>query len=76
MKLKETSPLPQRMIEKIDIEKAFDTVELKTIIASLQQMDFPEAWISWVNLCLSFAYFSFLIIGTPTSWITSSRGVR
>lgn len=39
-------------------------------------MGFPERWISWINSCLSSASFSILINGKPTSWFTSSRGVR
>lgn len=58
--------LPPRMITKIDIEKAFDIVDWKAIIAILQRMEFPKAWISWVKSCLSSASFSFLINGSPS----------
>lgn len=54
------------MITKIDIEKAFDIVDWKAIIATLQRMEFPKAWISWVKSCLSSASFSFLINGSPS----------
>lgn len=64
------------MIAKIDIDKAFNTVEWNAILAILQKMNFPGLWISWIYYCLSSASFSFLINGHSSSWISSNRGVR
>lgn len=65
-----------RMICIIDIEKACDTIEWVTIIATLRRMLFPKNWITWINSCLNSASFSFIVNGHNTSWIKSSRGVR
>lgn len=67
---------PPRMLAKIDIEKAFDTIEWVAILATLSKMVFLEIWISWIRSCLSFASFSFLVNGSQSSWISSNRGVR
>ncbi|XP_039116442.1 uncharacterized protein LOC120251854 [Dioscorea cayenensis subsp. rotundata] len=37
---------PPRMLVKVDIDKAFDTVEWSTILATLRRMGFPDKWIS------------------------------
>lgn len=39
-------------------------------------MSFPARWISWIQAVLSSAFFSFLINGHTSPWISSSRGVR
>lgn len=49
-----------RMIMKIDIEKACDTIKWDAILATLHRMDFPLTWISWVKSCISSARFSLL----------------
>ncbi|XP_039135720.1 uncharacterized protein LOC120273142 [Dioscorea cayenensis subsp. rotundata] len=67
---------PPRMLLKVDIEKAFDTINWNLILATLQRMCFPAIWIKWIESCLSSAFFSLLINGRPSRWITSSRGVR
>ncbi|XP_039142194.1 uncharacterized protein LOC120279334 [Dioscorea cayenensis subsp. rotundata] len=63
------------MIYKIDIEKAFDTIEWPVILATLRRMHFPEIWITWIKSCLSSSSFSFIVNGHHTIWIKSSRGV-
>lgn len=60
---------------KIDNEKAYGTLSWTAILAILAKMKFPNTWISWIKTCLRSTSFSFLINGTPTSWISSSRGV-
>lgn len=39
--------IPPRMLNKVDIEKAFVTVEWNSILATLRRMSFPEIWITW-----------------------------
>ncbi|XP_039125466.1 uncharacterized protein LOC120261592 [Dioscorea cayenensis subsp. rotundata] len=67
---------PPRMLIKIDIEKAYDTIHWSAILATLSKMNFPPIWISWIEACISSTSFSFLINGQPTPWIRSSRGIR
>lgn len=46
--LESNTDKPTRMIVKIDIEKAFDTIEWTTILTALQRFHFPKLWISWI----------------------------
>lgn len=64
------------MLLKIDIEKAFDTIEWLAILATLRKMNFPQVWISWIQECLSSSSFSLLVNGSPSPWFSSSRGVH
>ncbi|XP_039129019.1 uncharacterized protein LOC120265197 [Dioscorea cayenensis subsp. rotundata] len=67
---------PPRMLVKLDIEKAYDTLSWNAILATLYRMNFPSRWISWIKACISSASFSFLINRQPSPWIKSSRGLR
>lgn len=70
------SPSLPRMILKIDIEKAFDTLEWIDVLATLRKMNFPDKWISWIQATLSSTSFSFIVNDQRSSWISSSHGVR
>lgn len=39
-------------------------------------MDFPLTWISCVKACIPSTRFSLLISGTPSDWISFSRGIQ
>lgn len=67
---------PPRMIIKIDIEKAYDTISWTAILATLAKMNFLNIWISWIKTCIGSSTFSFLINSFPTPWISASRGIR
>lgn len=67
---------PPRMIIKVDIEKAHETISWSAIIAILAIMNFPTHWISLIKTFLTSTSFSFLINGHPSRWISSSKGVR
>lgn len=65
-----------RILAKIDIERAYDTLSWTAIPATLTKMKFPPLWILWIKAFLTYVSFSFLINGQPFSWISFSRGVR
>ncbi|XP_039140427.1 uncharacterized protein LOC120277636 [Dioscorea cayenensis subsp. rotundata] len=52
---------PPRMIVKIDIEKAYDSISWAAILTTLTKMNFPPIWVSWIKTCLSATPFSLLI---------------
>lgn len=64
------------MILKVDIEKVYDTLEWKVILATLTRMGFPKILVSWIKACISSASFSFIINGHTSKWIRSYRGIR
>lgn len=51
---------PPSMILKVDIEKAYNTLEWKVILATLTKMSFLKIWVSWIKACISSASFSFI----------------
>lgn len=67
---------PSRTLIKSDIEKAYDILSWSAILAILTRMNFSDLWISWIRTCLNYSYFSIIINRTPSSWFSSSRGIR
>ena len=61
---------------KLDIEKAYDQVNLNCIIKVLQKMGFGAKWVSWIKWCISTTSFFVLINGSPTGFFNSSKGLR
>ena len=59
----QTSPM---ILLKVDIEKAYDTIEWNVILATLKKMNFSSIWIEHIKTCLQLASFSFLINGVPS----------
>lgn len=64
------------MIIKLDVGKAYDTINWHVDIVVLIKMGFPSKWIAWISSCLKTSSFSLLINGQPTSWFSSTHGVR
>jgi hypothetical protein len=64
------------VILKLDLEKAFDTIEHSTILAMLHELGFSTKWINWTKLILELASSSILLNGVPGKIFQSKRGVR
>ena len=50
---------------KLDIEKAYDKINWKFLIAVLGKMGFKEKWLGWIKWCISTASFSVMLNGSP-----------
>lgn len=61
---------------KIAFSKAFDRMEWTFMKKILENFGFNETFVNWIMQCMSSPTFSILINGTPTSFSTSSRGLR
>ena len=61
---------------KLDIEKAYDQINLKLLISVLKEMGFGCKWIEWVKWCIFTASFSVLINGSSNGFFSSTRGLR
>ncbi|KAM0007989.1 putative RNA-directed DNA polymerase [Helianthus debilis subsp. tardiflorus] len=64
------------LIFKVDIEKAYDTLNWGFLDYVLSQMNFPLKWRSWVIAIVSTARASVLVNGSPTQEFRYERGLR
>ena len=65
-----------QLICKLDIEKAYDSINWKFLMKVLQKMGFRTKWVGWMWSCVSFAKFSVLVNGVPTGFFPSTKGLR
>ncbi|XP_024014231.1 uncharacterized protein LOC112088180 [Eutrema salsugineum] len=68
--------LSSRYAMKIDISKAFDSVQWPFLINVLTALDFPEKFIHWIRLCVTTASFSVQVNGELAGFFQSKRGLR
>lgn len=61
---------------KIDISKAFDSVQWSFLKNVLLALDFPPEFVHWVMLCVTTASFSVQVNGELAGYFQSSRGLR
>lgn len=61
---------------KVDLLKAFDSVNREWIFLIMKSMGFPGCWITWIRECLDTASFQVLINGEPHRPFRASNGVR
>ena len=65
-----------RGVMKIDISKAFDSVQWDFVLKSLEALGIPEKFIGLIKLCISTASFSVQVNGDLAGYFQSSRGLR
>ncbi|KAL0290465.1 UNVERIFIED_CONTAM: hypothetical protein Sradi_7049700 [Sesamum radiatum] len=68
--------LPPRCTIKVDIQKAYDSVEWDFLLESLKLFKFPEKFIGWIEQCISTVMFSISLNGSLYGFFPSSRGLR
>ncbi|KAL0291884.1 UNVERIFIED_CONTAM: putative mitochondrial protein [Sesamum angustifolium] len=68
--------LPMRCALKVDLRKAYDTVEWDFLRAVLHLFGFPDIFIGWIEECVTTPMFSVCINGTPHGFFKGSRGLR
>ena len=61
---------------KLDIEKAYDHLNWSFLLRVLKKLGFVGKWVTWIEWCISTAFFSVLINGSLTGFFKSSRGLR
>jgi hypothetical protein len=61
---------------KIDISKAFDTLDWNFLIKVLKTFGFNEVFCNWIKVILHSAHLSIAINGKSHGYFTCSRGVR
>ena len=64
------------LICKLDIEKAYDSINWQFLMKVMQKMGFGPKWLSWMWWCISTAKYSVMVNGVPTGFFSSSKGLR
>ena len=68
--------ISSRCAVKIDISKAFDSVQLSFLLSILSAIKLPDKFITWVKKCIELASFSVQINGELAGYFNSSRGLH
>lgn len=61
---------------KIDISKAFNSVQWSFLLNTLKALGLPEKFIYWISLCITTSSFSVQINGKLAEYFQSKRGLR
>nr|GEX07717.1 hypothetical protein [Tanacetum cinerariifolium] len=67
---------PNRAAMKVDIQKAYDTVNWKFLEAILREFGFHEKIVDWVVKCITTASFSICVNGERFGYFKGGRGLR
>ncbi|KAL2235312.1 UNVERIFIED_CONTAM: hypothetical protein Sindi_1263400 [Sesamum indicum] len=68
--------LPPRCALKVDIWKAYNTVEWDFLIAVMEFFGFPATFVSWIEACITTPSFSVGLNGKPHGFFRGARGLR
>ncbi|KAL0282976.1 UNVERIFIED_CONTAM: Transposon TX1 uncharacterized protein [Sesamum radiatum] len=66
----------KRCALKVDLRKAYDTVEWDFLIATLQMFGFPATFIRWIEECVTSAHYSVVVNGGVHGFFAGARGLR
>ncbi|RVX09019.1 LINE-1 reverse transcriptase-like [Vitis vinifera] len=64
------------LICKLDIEKAYDSINWNFLMKVMRKMGFGDRWMEWIGWCISTASFSIMVNGVPAGYFPNSRGLR
>jgi hypothetical protein len=64
------------MAVKLDMEKAFDSMEWEILLRILALRGFNFTWIQWIKQCITTTSFSIMIGGTAFGKFLPSRSLR
>ncbi|KAL0292355.1 UNVERIFIED_CONTAM: hypothetical protein Sradi_6992700 [Sesamum radiatum] len=68
--------LPQRCTIKVDIQKAYDSVNWDFLLESLRIFQFPSRFIDWIEQCVSTVAYSVLLNGSLHGTINSVSTIK
>ncbi|RVX03217.1 LINE-1 reverse transcriptase-like [Vitis vinifera] len=64
------------LICKLDVEKAYDSINWQFLMKVMQKMGFGSKWLGWIWSCISTSKHSILVNGVPAGFFPSSKGLR
>ncbi|KAL9661428.1 hypothetical protein QQ045_026252 [Rhodiola kirilowii] len=70
------SNISERLAWKIDLRKAYDTIDWKFLISMLRILQFPCKFIAWMEMCLQSTSYSIMINGEMNDFFEGKRGIR
>ncbi|KAK4383791.1 Retrovirus-related Pol polyprotein from type-2 retrotransposable element R2DM [Sesamum angolense] len=68
--------LPLRCASKVDLRKAYDTVDWDFLSATLRLFGFPAIFNRWIEECVTSAHFSIVVNGRVHGFSAGARGLR
>ncbi|KAL2252776.1 UNVERIFIED_CONTAM: Retrovirus-related Pol polyprotein from type-1 retrotransposable element R2 [Sesamum indicum] len=68
--------LPPRCALKVDIRKAYDTVDWDFFIVVMEMFGFPITFVKWIEECVTTPSFSVGLNGKPHGFFRGARGLR
>ncbi|KAL0889621.1 hypothetical protein Bca101_013604 [Brassica carinata] len=68
--------ISKRCMLKVDLKKAFDTVNWSFIMNTLEALDFPPIFRHWIHQCISTTRFSVAINGELCGYFKGTKGLR
>ena len=64
------------IICKLDIEKAYVSINWQFLLKVIQKMGFGSKWMGWMWSCISTVKYSVLVNGVPIGFFSSTKGLR
>jgi hypothetical protein len=64
------------MALKLDMEKAFDSMECNFLLRILTLLGFHLVWVQWIKQCITTSSLSILLDGAPYGKFSPSRGLQ
>ncbi|XP_056691942.1 uncharacterized protein [Spinacia oleracea] len=68
--------LSPRCMLKIDLKKAYDSIEWPFLVSVMDALGFPHRFVQWVFTCISTVSYSVLINGKPCTPFQEKKGLR
>ncbi|KAL2230999.1 UNVERIFIED_CONTAM: hypothetical protein Sindi_1694300 [Sesamum indicum] len=68
--------LPPRCALKVDIRKAYDTMDWDFLIVVMEMFGFPITFVKWIEECVTTPSFSVGLNGKPHRFFRGARGLR
>lgn len=71
-----TKHISPRCMLKVDLKKAYDSIEWSFLEAVMCEIGFPSQFVKWIMACVTSVSFSILINGIPCKPFLARKGLR
>lgn len=70
------SHVSPRCVIKVDIKKAYDSVEWPFLETMMIELGFPRQWVQWIMACVHSVSYSVQLNGIPSKPFQAKKGLR